>query len=321
MKKDLDQEELIVKKLTGSLSGHEAEVFEELLASDDEFYEKYTSFQLVWEGAAELEVPLGEPEEERWRKLDARLGNKSKEVKKSIPLWVGRCAAVITFLLIAGAAFFIFRRSAEWEKVSTAKGEIKEIVLPDHSSLTLNSGSSVKYDPTGWKEERTVYLEGEAYFSVVKTGVPFIVYANDAKVEVLGTSFNINTGMDKVQIACTEGKVSVHSEKGDGKGEILLKGNAIELKDSELGEIYAVDISKIAIWRSAQLNFEDTPLDEVTNKLELYFDIQIETAKKIDHLTFTGKFNKPQLEESLKTICLSAGLKYEVIDEHHILIY
>lgn len=321
MKKDFDQDELIVKKLTESLTASEEEAFQELLVSAEGFYEKFESYQDIWESAAETEVLAGRSEEERWESLTTRLDSQKEQDKKPLYALWWRYAAVLAFLMVASAAVFLYRPDPEWETISAGAGEIKEAMLPAQSVVTLNGGSSVKFDRSDWDQERKVYLQGEAFFEVIKTGAPFIVYAGDAKVEVLGTSFNIKTARDKVRIACTEGKVSVNTANGEGAGKILTEGRAVELLNSGLGEVYVVDVDRVAVWRAGELIFEDTPLAEVLTRLELFFDIKIELKKSVEKVSFTGKFTNPQPDETLKTICLSAGLKYELVDEDHVRIY
>lgn len=321
MKKDFDQDELIVRKLTGSLSPREEEAFQEMLASGSGFYEKFSSYQQLWEDAAEVRLPLGLPEEERWKNLNTRLDGRTQKEEKPLAKWYWRYAAIVSFLLLSTAGYLLYSHSNAWETVSATAGGIKTIGLPDQSTVTLNTGSSVKFDPSDWEEERIIYLEGEAYFEVVKNNAPFIVYANEARIVVRGTSFNIKADRSRVQVACTTGKVAVGSVNGDGMEKVLLKGNGIEVSDSRLGDIYAIDVSQVAVWRTGKLAFEETPLPEVFRELELYFGVQIKSERGAGKLSFTGTFNNPELQDVLKTICLSAGLKYEFTGEEQVRIY
>ena len=106
-----------------------------------------------------------------------------------------------------------------YNMISTPKGRQFQIVLPDGSKVWLNAASSIKYPTVFSGTERLVTIEGEAYFEVVpvklRTGekMPFRVKIDDAtQVEVLGTSFNINSYDDESAIKTTllEGSVKVN---------------------------------------------------------------------------------------------------------------
>ncbi|HEY1202925.1 MAG TPA: FecR family protein, partial [Niastella sp.] len=97
------------------------------------------------------------------------------------------------------------------------------LTLPDGTRVWLNAGTSLTYPTAFAANERKVALTGEAYFEVAKdTKKPFIVNTpKGARVEVLGTHFNINAYDDEPAIKTTllEGSVNVKSALGN----IILK--------------------------------------------------------------------------------------------------
>lgn len=87
-------------------------------------------------------------------------------------------------------------------------------VLPDHSRVTLNANSRVTYyEETHPQPVREVFLEGEAFFSVVHqeraSPVPFIVRTPDLTVQVLGTEFNVNTRRGRTQVVLDDGQIEL----------------------------------------------------------------------------------------------------------------
>ena len=72
-------------------------------------------------------------------------------------------------------------------------GSKSEIILPDGTKVQLNGATTIRYDVND-TEQRLVHLSGEAFFDVAKSpDCPFRVMVNDFQIEVLGTSFNVNT--------------------------------------------------------------------------------------------------------------------------------
>jgi transmembrane sensor len=88
--------------------------------------------------------------------------------------------------------------------ITTPKGRQYHVILPDGTEVWLNAASSIKY-PVAFKgRDRRVTISGEVYFEVAsKSWQPFVVETDQMKLEVLGTSFNVNTYHDEKTIRTT----------------------------------------------------------------------------------------------------------------------
>src|SRR5690606_11730956 len=104
--------------------------------------------------------------------------------------WPRTAAVFIGILLLcAGLLYFLDKNK---EKIyTTGFGETKLIALPDRSQVKLNGNSTlILLSKWGDREHREVWLEGEAYFSIVPgpPGKKFLVHTSDQfNIEVLGT--------------------------------------------------------------------------------------------------------------------------------------
>lgn len=87
-------------------------------------------------------------------------------------------------------------------------GSKSEIILPDGTKVQLNGATTIRYDVND-TEQRLVHLSGEAFFDVAKSpDCPFRVMVNDFQIEVLGTSFNVNTyKKDVIETSLLTGKL------------------------------------------------------------------------------------------------------------------
>ena len=65
------------------------------------------------------------------------------------------------------------------------------LLLPDGSQVYLNHHSTISYDQNF--NPRTIYLDGDAFFTVVPSESTFTVTTAYGDVEVLGTEFNVQT--------------------------------------------------------------------------------------------------------------------------------
>ena len=73
---------------------------------------------------------------------------------------------------------------------------IIEIMLSDGTLVWLNSGSSITYPVNFVENERSVVINGEAYFEVAKDLLkPFVVKKDQLKVHVLGTHLKLSAAI------------------------------------------------------------------------------------------------------------------------------
>ena len=86
----------------------------------------------------------------------------------------------------AGIGIAFIPRKAKHETLSTVIGQMREIVLPDGSIVSLNTDSeiSVAFSPT---VRKICLLRGEALFDVAKNKArPFVVWAGGTQVRAVG---------------------------------------------------------------------------------------------------------------------------------------
>lgn len=136
-----------------------------------------------------------------------------------------RIAAAIAFLVTMISMGYYFVTSPSMIEEVTYDGQKREVILPDGSLVVLNSGSIVRY-PSRFTDSRTVTLEGEAFFQVVKdSSKPFVVVTKLMHTKVLGTSFNVSAYKDRdSRVNVMSGKVAVQAENSPNE-QVILKAN------------------------------------------------------------------------------------------------
>lgn len=92
---------------------------------------------------------------------------------------------------------------------STSIGEHKSHIMPDGSTLWLNSSTQIEVHYSD-DFRRVKLLNGEAHFEVAKDKTrPFEVYANDRLVRAIGTAFSVHKLNDKIEVIVSEGTVEL----------------------------------------------------------------------------------------------------------------
>jgi ferric-dicitrate binding protein FerR (iron transport regulator) len=188
-------------------------------------------------------------------------------------------------------------------EVSTLRGEIKTVVLPDGSKITLNAVSRLKYPDRFTGAERPVELQGEAVFDVASDPArPFTVTTESMNVRVIGTVFNVREYADDrtSSVSVARGKVEV-GLLGD---KMLLERNRKVKMDKSTGNLEKlnVDAANDLSWTNGTLYFDGTPLREAVNELNRYYpQAEIELAEG----EYTGLLSAEFENEQVKTVVLS----------------
>jgi hypothetical protein len=216
-----------------------------------------------------------------------------------------------------------------YHKLMVPYGKKFELLLSDGTTAYLNSGSSIKY-PTGFLEKgkREVFLTGEAYFEVAKDAErPFIIYANDIGIEVLGTKFNVSSYPEDnaIHTVLVEGAVSVFAteEQADKKKSTVLTPGYMATWDRELHSLSSeeVDVDTHVAWMGGKIVFNHLPFKDIVKKLERHYNVSIQNTNKVlDEEVFTASFDKETIEEVLQAFSRNFAIHFNIVN-NQIIIY
>lgn len=220
-----DIDRLIQKLYEGTCNKQELEIlFDHIKANPEEEYSEVMA--LVWENMKDLSLPSQEESERIYESALAKVKNYEQtsgqkpmpsplEVVSKKKKWRFGIGVAASIGLLMALGFWLFNEvQAPLITIQTAFAEQQTLILPDSSVVELNANSSISYrDNWTNKESRIVWLTGEAFFHVTKkqkTGQKFCVLTDDLTVEVLGTSFNVNTHHEETKVFLEEGKVKLN---------------------------------------------------------------------------------------------------------------
>ena len=220
---------------------------------------------------------------------------------------------------------------------STAKGEKKTFFLPDNTKLYLGAGSTLRMEKGFGKNNRAVYLRGEALFDVTHNkDLPFIVHCDKYDVKVLGTLFNVRAYPEDElsETSLIRGKVEI-SLKNNSK-KITLKpdqkaiiGNRadnlfLENNKQEGGQAHEkISVSPLSYstidsavvetaWTRGRLEIVNESFEEIRNKLERWYNVKIIFAdEEVNRYTFTATFADENIGQVLKALQYSYHFTYK----------
>ena len=229
-----------------------------------------------------------------------------KKQSKVIPLnykTLFKVAAAIVVLLTS--SYFLFFNSKSTFETKIA--QTQSFHLPDESEVTLNATSKITFDKNNWKNNRSLTLEGEAYFQVEK-GKKFSVITKDGIVQVLGTHFNVKQRDQYYEVMCYEGLVSVTYKNKVVK---LPPGKTFRVLHSKIESLNDFNAQGPS-WLQKESNFDRIPLNQVIAELERQYKIKIVTNGVDTSKLFTGTFSNDNQELALTAVTIPLQLSYRV---------
>lgn len=238
------------------------------------------------------------------------------------PWWQRMAAVWVGILLIGFASLLYFSAQNNTTTVQTAFGEVQTISLPDGSEVSLNANSTLSY-ATDWEENpvRQVWLDGEAYFSVVHTqdDRKFEVHTSQMNVEVLGTEFNVNNRHGDTEVVLHSGKVKLAVKKEDTSEEVFMEpGELVTFSENTQSlSRQIVNPENYSTWRNQELLLDNTTLAEIARALEDYYGFEVvisDNELKDIRLTATAKLSLKDTEVILSAISEIYGIEVEQKD-------
>ncbi len=210
-----------------------------------------------------------------------------------------------------------------YTEYATGVGEVRTILLPDGSEVTLNAVSSLRYDQEFGRKERKVTFSGQAFFDVKPDkDRPFLIGSGKLDVTVLGTSFDVKNYVEDEQTTVTVRNGCVAVSYDDSHLRIDLERNEQMQLDKRSLELRKERLSGIAeplSWMSGNLCFRQTPIAEVVKMLRRHYDAEITLQNVPSGALITGMHDNRSLESVLRSICFSSGLDYEKQGEGYVI--
>lgn len=195
--------------------------------------------------------------------------------------------------------------SAQMATLETPNGGQYQLKLSDGTKVWLNAASSLKFPTTFSKGTREVELTGEGYFEVAHDASrPFHVRVRKMDLQVLGTTFNINSYTDEKEIMTTllQGKVKVMT----GEEVHYLNPGQQAVMDSEgqeLKHIGKVDVENVTAWKNGYFSFRNADIQEVLRQIARWYDMEVVYEGPIPKRRFAGEFNRyADIQEVLKVL-------------------
>jgi ferric-dicitrate binding protein FerR (iron transport regulator) len=320
--------DLIARSFSSELTEEETLLLNTWKAAEKSNLSAYQDFAEIWKHSNRLALPSQIDLSGSLKITRHKAGIKNREIK-----WMSlmrQIAAVLVLSVIFATTYHVVEKPVTlmkkevvvFQEVRAAYGTQTRIELPDGTMVSLNSGSTLKF-PTTFDNSKTrlVYLSGEGNFKVAKNAQqPFVVDINTLQVRVLGTTFNVDAypANAAITVALAEGEVLLQKTNNDIISDLMeMKPNQVACfrkSENKIEWKEESDITKYTAWTDGKIVFSDDPVATVIQKLENWYNVDIELAdKKLENYRFTGTFIDEPLEQVLIILNLTSQMQYKVI--------
>jgi len=274
-----DMEEVLIKFILGEASGEESERVKRWIGENPDHAKKYADFKLIWESSKQVMHSTKVNEDDAWERFKERVraGSDIHPIsRRLLSPWL-KMAAI--FVLVSIGLWIAYTALVQPVNDSTltveTANEIKIDTLSDGSVITLNKHSKLSFPAEFARNQRKVTLqEGEAFFNIAPDAQkPFIIRVGEVDVKVVGTSFNIKTRQDHMELIVETGIVEVSQDdivvrlKRKEKIDIDQSANSFR-KSTNTDQLYRY-------YRSKEFVAEDTPLWRLVEVLNEAYEVHI----------------------------------------------
>jgi transmembrane sensor len=306
--------EKIAAKLHGELNHEEEAEFSQTITDNANLLE-FEKAQQIHEKLIKAEIISTDKKIRSWTKIK----NKIRINQLNTIISVMKYAAIILIAFISGNLLKQSKTNDKeicYSEISVPFGQMSQLKLSDGTKIWLNSGTKIRYPEKFAENNRSISIDGEAYFDVAKMpGKPFTINTADMKVKVLGTSFNLSAYAEDgaTSVTLVEGKVMIENSSGICIGNLTPGQMATKTKDQPNLTIQNVQTGFYSTWIKGKIYFDDEPLDQIATKLERWFNVEIKFAD--EHLKsrrFTGTIlkNKP-VDQIMNALQLLAPISFK----------
>jgi len=321
---------LLGRYLDGTASAEERAAVDAWIGTSPERREAVRALQAAWSTDANR---LGAPydADAGWAGLLGRLGApRAPKVGMPAPArWtrIGLAAAVL-LAVGAGAEWWLSSRRPAPHPVAEApamreyaapRGRRAVFRLLDGTEITLNADSRLRAAAAFGGADRDVYLDGEAYFTVVHDSTrPFLVHTGRGVIRDVGTRFGVRAYSDGAaeRVAVVEGSVAVAGAAG-GRGataETPLRAGQVAAisRAGRVDLVRGASADAEVAWTTGRLVFRGVPFAEAVRRIGRWYDLDLRIASpELAGRPVTGSYSNEPISEVLSLITAAVGARYE----------
>jgi len=317
---------LIGKSVSGNATPEEIKELEQWKLSADANRLLFEKSQKAWEKGDNYisETSLQKDKSKLETEYNKHLSEKVRSISRQS--FIYKIAAILAFPIALAMGWYLFGESEkpvqlaeQLYEITSPKGHVSKVKLPDGTEVWINTNSSIVYDASSFNShKREIQLKGEAYFEVTSSvEKPFTVVTPHANIKVTGTSFNVNAYPASMlfETVLAEGKIELQLKSGDTELlEVEPNQRVVFNSINKKFDIEQVEAEMFTAWRNGEIIFKDATLADLIKELERIYDIEFHMQPaNLGQLRFRGMFSyNNNLIEALEKIKRTSNVNYYI---------
>lgn len=315
--RDPDEQALaFLARMQGETTAADRAAFDAWLAASPANRAAWERARSLWEASGEAGQRVADEEASKLAHYRKRIAAKRRTKLQR------RNGAVAALLLAIGLGGFWLERPDFLQDLTadytSGRGERRLVTLADASTVLLDADTAIDVDYSATMR-RVRLLRGNAFFTVARTGLPFIVDAAMSEVRVLGTEFDVRLQPAGAVVTLARGTVEV---SGAAKAATLAPGEQVRIDDGSLGPVEKTDLEAALAWREGRLVFYDRPLADVIAEIARYRSGRIIVASdRLASSIVSGSVPLDDPDAALRSLQSSVGFSMRSIAGRLVVIY
>lgn len=305
--------------MAGEASEAEVKDVFKWIDSDPENRNESIQYKKIWA----LTSKASGSQDENWNTISSKLAIPRKHLN-TVNYWMVAAGFLLVFGLGMMMQYILPQKSQEQfsylaeTRIEVPLGQMSNVVLPDGTTVHLNSGTKLVYSGKFNSGERIVSLEGEAFFDVTKDQAhPFVIKTNLLDFKVYGTSFNIQAYPEDnvINTALVEGSLGIIGKNGSEITLLVPGENATYTEDDSKLKVGKVNLEMYTSWKDGLVTFRNEKLKDIARKIERWYNVEIVIKNaRLGEELYLGTIlkNKP-VDQILEVFALTSSLKYKIV--------
>ena len=320
-KNTYNMDQTIARILSGEASLQDYFSLSDWLNENPKNRDEFTLLKNYWEAEVSFNLlPL--PDVSAQKTLLEIRKREHLQKRRKMRQRISAFAAAVTLLITVSFSVWHLNRppSAPSVYYTYLSGDTKSwFYLADSTKVILNKHSKLICPDQYGKELRSVELEGEAYFEVVRNPeLPFVVNFGDARISVLGTTFLAKGSRKDDRISATLLSGSIRFESS-GQQVMLAANQKLEFsRSSNVIDVHSVDPADETAWKDGVLRYKSVTFGRLISELSEYYQIKmvINNQALLDSaILVSGSFDRKQpVEQVLKVVSKSLPIRFKQIN-------
>lgn len=228
-----------------------------------------------------------------------------------------RALQALGLAVAAGGTALVLREADSWQAAladyHTGTGEIRQVFLPDGTSVMLNTRTAIdlRFDAT---ERRVIVKSGEILVTTspdtASVHRPFRAQSRHGMVQALGTSFLLRQNAHLSRVAVFEGAVDVYPAQAAGAPGGVVRVNSGERTtfSAERAELPVAARETETAWSRGTLVAESMRVSDFLEELGRYRTGFLRCDPAVSDWRVTGVFSLLDTDRALRNLTLGLPL-------------